>query len=92
MLIWTIVLGLCICFPALLAMLPWYGFRLTSWYSLNSIYNDLREPNGFSPHCQVATRFQDALPKLWVGTIVGAFFWGIFGIVVLVQLIVPRHP
>jgi len=88
MLVWTLVLGMCICLPVLLLMFPWYGFRLICWYRLNGHFSELREPNGFSPHCQTAIRFQDALVKLWVGTILGAAFWAILAMMVVVQWIV----
>lgn len=92
MLVWTIVLGLCFCPPVLLLMFPWYGFRLFSWYQLNALFDELREPNGFSPHSQVAIKFQDALVRLWIGTILGAVFWGIFGLIMFVQIATAPRP
>ena len=73
-------------------MFPWYGFRLFSWYQLDALYDELREPNGFSPHCQVAIKFQDAFVRLWIGTILGAVFYGIFGLIMLVQIATTPRP
>jgi hypothetical protein len=74
---WTIVFAWCCCAPAWLVMLPWYGWRLWSWYQLNTQFHELRHPYGFSPHGELAGAFQDCKIKLWVGVIAGAIFWAL---------------
>ena len=83
MVYWTIGLAT-ICFPICGILwpflLPWYAWRLWSWRSLNARFNELRNPNGFSPHGQLAGSFQDCLPRLWVGIVAGAIFWMLFAL------------
>lgn len=52
------------CLPIFVVLLPYYGFLLVSWYSLRSRYNELRNPNSFSPNGQLAADFEDAHFKL----------------------------
>lgn len=68
-------------------MLPWYAWRLWSWRRLNSRFNELRNPNGFSPHGELAGSFQDCQYKLWVGMTAGGLFWLLMGYVFLIDII-----
>lgn len=72
--IWLCLIA-CLCTPVWLLTLPWFAYRLYSWYDLRSIYAELRSPNSFSPHGQVAADFASAKPKLMAGVILGSFFW-----------------
>jgi hypothetical protein len=73
---WVLLLvGLICCQPILLLMLPWYGFRLWNWHVLNASYSELRHPNSFSPHGELAARFQEAHAKLVVGMVMSAIGW-----------------
>jgi hypothetical protein len=74
---WTIVFAWCCCAPAWIVMLPWYSWRLWSWYQLNAQFYELRHPYGFSPHGELAGAFQDCRFKLWVGVIAGGIFWAL---------------
>ena len=65
----------CCCGPAWFLLLPWYGWRLYSWYKLNNQFYELRYPNGFSPHGELAGSFQDSKFKLWVGVVAGGIFF-----------------
>ena len=74
---WAILLAWCCCQPAWLLMLPWYSWRLWSWYQLNAQFNELRHPYGFSPHGELAASFQDSRLKLWIGVVAGSIFWSL---------------
>lgn len=74
---WYIFLGTGLCFcigPVIWAfMLPWYSYRLYSWYHLNRTYSELRNPTPRrSAYYTLAHDFQLSKGRLWVGFIVGA--------------------
>jgi hypothetical protein len=62
----AIVVALCLftCNLAPLFVLPWYAWRLRQWHALNNRFQELREPNSFSPHAELAVNFQDAREKI----------------------------
>lgn len=66
-----------ICAPIALIALPWFGYRLIMWHSLFNKYEELRHPNSFSPHAEVATRFRDARPQLWIGCALALVIWAV---------------
>ena len=80
-----VVLGLC-CWPVWLLLFPWFGYRLWSWYGLNRQYGELRNPNGFSEHGELAVSFQDSKFRLWVGFVAGSIYWGLAVLNLLLQL------
>jgi hypothetical protein len=65
------LLGVCACAPVWLFMLPWYGYRLHCWNQLSNEFAELRNPNAFSPHGELAIKFRDAHGRLWIGVIAG---------------------
>ncbi len=77
----VIVLAWCVCAPAWLVMLPWYAYRLYCWHRLNAQFAELRSPNAFSPHGELATKFKDARTRLWIGVIAGLAFWTLLAMV-----------
>lgn len=76
------------CAPLAVFLFPWYSFRLWSWYRLNTQFSELRNPNSFSPHARLATAFQDAKIKLWVGWSAGLLCWLVWGSIWLVRILI----
>lgn len=78
----------CICAPVWVLMLPWFSYRLYCWHDLNSTYAELRNPNSFSQHGELAADFVNAKSKIIVGMVVGGILWLIMiGTVVLETLL-----
>lgn len=67
------------CFFLYIPMFFWYGGKLFVWHYLNPKYNELRFPNAFSKHSQLASDFQDSYKPLWAGTLVGLMFLTLVG-------------
>ncbi|WP_425614747.1 hypothetical protein NA78x_004622 [Anatilimnocola sp. NA78] len=77
-------LGAGCCFwPIFLLVIPWYGYRLYCWSQLNSRFAELRYPNGFSSHAELAVSFQKAKRWLYVGLSLSIFF----SVVVTIMLV-----
>ena len=72
----------CPCFLLWPFILPWYAFRLCCWYALNSRFAELRNPNSFSKHGELATRFQDAKLRLWLLAGLGVVYLLLLGLVI----------
>jgi hypothetical protein len=88
--VWTIVVFcfLC-CWPAWLVELPWYCFRLYCWHRLNREFSELRHPNSLSQHGDLAAKFQEAKPKIWIGIGIGIFGWLVLTTVAAVGNFLP---
>jgi hypothetical protein len=71
-------------------MLPWYAFRLWSWHRLNSRFAELRQPNAFSPHGQLAASFRECKTRLWIGVTLGAILWVFLAIGFAIRVLVER--
>lgn len=69
---WLAIL-MCIFCSALGSVLisPWYGIRLSQWYSLKGRYPQLLDPN--APPGSIQKQFQSAQWKLIVGICFGVF-------------------
>ena len=52
---------------------------------LNANFAELRNPNAFSPHGDLAIRFQDARGRFIVGVILGGLFWGLVIVVTILD-------
>lgn len=73
---WLVVLtGLFACQPMFLVMLPWYAIRWRQWHMLHRRFAELRHPNSFSRHGDLAERFLAAKWKLVFGTQLSAAVW-----------------
>lgn len=83
----VILLAWCVCGPAWLVMVPWYAYRLYCWHRLNAQFAELRSPNAFSPHGELAAKFKDARARLWIGVIAGAVFWSLLALVLVLELL-----
>jgi hypothetical protein len=83
---WTILLAWCVCAPAWLVILPWYAYRLYCWHRLSAQFAELRSPNAFSPHGELAANFKDARSRLLIGVIAGCVFWTVFAVVIVVRV------
>jgi hypothetical protein len=68
-------------------MLPWYVYRLYCWHALEARFNELRNPNGFSPHGALAGQFQESRTRLWIGIIAGVIFWFLLTVAVAERLL-----
>jgi hypothetical protein len=66
-------------------MLPWYAYRLWSWYRLNARFEELRHPNPRSRDGELAASFQDCQLQLWAGMAVGAVLWVILALYLVVR-------
>ncbi len=82
----VILLAWCLCAPIWLVMLPWYLYRLYCWYALNAQFAELRSPNSFSPHGELAAKFKGSRGRLLVGIVAGLLFWLIAGGVFALRL------
>ena len=83
----TILLASCVCAPAWLVMLPWYSYRLFCWHGLNSQFAELRSPNAFSPHGELAVQFKDAHGRLLIGIFASFVIWTLVAFVVALDLL-----
>ena len=86
---WLLVASLCCCTIPMPLMLPYYAYRLANWTKLDSTFSELHSPNSFSPHGQLAAKFQDARLRLILGVAFGAFFYAaalVFGVIRLLQV------
>lgn len=73
---WLVVLvGIFVCQPSFLIMLPWYSVRWWQWNALHRRFAELRHPNSFSAHANLAERFLAAKWKLVLGTQLSAAVW-----------------
>lgn len=70
----------CVCVPLWFAILPWYAYQLWSWFQLQDMYEELRIPNSFSPHAQLALNFQDSRRQLISGVVVGLILCGLMAL------------
>jgi len=83
----VILLAWCVCAPAWIVMLPWYVYRLYCWHRLNTQFAELRSPNAFSPHGELAATFKDARGRLLIGVVAGAAFWALLTVVLILDLL-----
>lgn len=81
------LLMVCCCAPLWYALLPYYGFQLWRWFQLNGNYQTLAEPNSFSPHGELAVRFQEARIRLIAGVIVGLILCGLLALGYAVRIL-----
>ena len=81
------VIAWCFCAPALIVIFPWYAYRLYCWHRLHNEFAELRNPNGFSPHGELAAKFQDARTRIWFGLIAGLAFYIILIFIVAIDLL-----
>lgn len=88
----VLLITLCCCSAVSPLILPWYGYRLHSWYALNSQFNELRFPNSFSNHGALAARFQDAAIRLWCGTVFGAVLFVLLIVSIIASIVTCNGP
>jgi len=82
----VVLAGLLCCAPVWMLTFPWYSYRLYCWHSLNARFAELRFPNGFSPHGEVAAKFQESRWRITVGVAVGFVFWMLLGVMYVSRL------
>lgn len=68
-------------------MFPWYGFRLWRWKKLREQFEELRNPNSFSPHGKLAGDFEEAWLWLVIGMGIGIFYTVLAFIAVIMYLL-----
>ena len=64
-----------LCVPRGFVLLFWYSFRLYQWHRWNRRFEELRNPNSFSSHGQIAVQFQESRWKLTMALFLAGGFW-----------------
>jgi hypothetical protein len=79
------VLGVCI--PLWLLVLPWSTYQYLRWRRLHAQFPALRRETSYSPHGDIAARFQAAGSRLRLCIALGAFPWFVLAILIIFQLL-----
>jgi hypothetical protein len=79
----------CLCPPVWFVLLPWSAYRLFNWYQLNARFEELRYPNSFSPHVEIALRFQAVRVKLTAAVVVSLVFCALLSLIFIARSFRP---